>query len=127
MASKSIVLSEDGLLPALGDDGKIASFMLPAVDLNGRIPIGYDEIHDLASRVSDLFLPNKIIAQEWSEIATKWGELGLETSLFGLSELADHVKSHRSIEAIPVELPFKWLADLLLWYLACQRASTKIR
>ena len=114
MASKSIVLSEDGLLPALGDDGKIASFMVPAVDLDGHTPVGYDEIHDLASRVSDLFLPNKIIAQEWSEIATKWGELGLETSLFGLSELADHVKSHRSIEATPVEFPFKWLADLLL-------------
>ena len=113
-AAKPIVLSEEGFLPILNNDGKTASFVVPAVDLSGHTKVDPDEMYALASRVSDLFLPNKITAQEWSEIVAKWNELGLLTSRFGLSELADHVKVHRSIADLPVDAPFKWLADLIL-------------
>ena len=112
-ASKPIVVSKEGLLPALSDSGKNISFMVPAVTKDGHTPVNYNEIHNLASKVSGLSLPTKTIAQDWGQIATKWNDLGLPVFRFGLSELTEHVKG-RSVENIPTKAPFNWLADLFL-------------
>ena len=115
-AAKPIIDTEVGLLPALDDDGKNVTFLVPATDSEGQNPIDYDTIHQLASQVIDLYLPDKALAQDWSEIALQWKKMGLPIARMGLTELTDWVKEKgQDITDLPISGdPFKWLADLFL-------------
>ena len=112
--AKPIIGTEAGLLPALPDDGQKVSFLVPATNKNGQDRIDYDAIYGLASRVTDIRLPAKRIAQDWDEIARQWGKMGLPVSRLGLEELTDWVKKKgQVITDLPIrDNPFKWLADL---------------
>lgn len=115
-AAKPIIYTKGGLLPALQDDGKCVTFLVPATDSEGQNPVDYDAIHQIASRVTDLYLPDKTLAQDWDEIARQWEEMGLPVTRFGLTELTDWVKKKgQNITDLSISGDsFKWLADLLL-------------
>ena len=76
-AAKPIIDTEEGLLPALQDDGKNVTFLVPATDSERQNSIDYDTIHQLASQVIGLYLPDKALAQDWSEIAPSMEEDGV--------------------------------------------------
>ena len=115
-AAKPIIDTEEGLLPALDDDGKNVTFLVPATDSEGQNPIDYDTIHQLASRVTGLYLSDKVFARDWGQIACQWDEIGLPVARLGLTELTDWVKEKgQYITDLPISGdPFKWLADLFL-------------
>ncbi|MYB58945.1 MAG: hypothetical protein F4X51_21415 [Gemmatimonadetes bacterium] len=115
-AAKPIIDTEEGLLPALQDDGKNVTFLVPATDLDGQNPIDYDTIYELASRITDIQLPTKDFAQDWEQIAYQWEEIGLPVTRLSLTELTDWVKEKgQDITDLPIsEDPFKWLANLFL-------------
>ena len=115
-AAKPIIDTEVGLLPALDDDGKYVTFLVPATDSEGQNPIDYDTIYQLASRVTSLYLPDKTFAQDWGRIARKWDEIGVPVARLGLTELTDCVKEKdQDITDLPISGdPFKWLVDLFL-------------
>ena len=115
-AAKPIIDTEVGLLPALDDDGKYVTFLVPATDSEGQNPIDYDTIYQLASRVTSLYLPDKTFAQDWGRIACEWDEIGVPVARLGLTELTDWVKEKdQDITDLPIiGDPFKWLTDLFL-------------
>lgn len=119
-ASKPIIATDSGFLPALSEYGEIASFPVHAVDNSGQTQIddydSFDEFYELAARVTNLHLPIKEIAPDWGRIALEWGELDLPVERLGLPELAGRVKEgYKSIKELPVSGdPFQWLADLFL-------------
>ena len=116
-ATKPIIGTKAELLPALSDDDKNVSFLVPATDKNGQNPIDdYDAIYELASRVSGIRLSTKEVAQDWDEIARQWDKMGLPVARLGLTELTNWVKEKgQTISDLPISNnPFKWLADLFL-------------
>ena len=116
-ATKPIIGTKAELLPALSDDDKNVSFLVPATDKNGQNPIDdYDAIYELASRVSGIRLSTKEVAQDWDEIACQWDKMGLPVARLGLTELTDWVKEKgQTISDLPISNnPFKWFADLFL-------------
>ena len=115
-AIKPIIDTESDLLPALQDDGKNVSFLVPATDSKEQNPIDYDTIYELASRITDIQLPTKDFAQDWGQIAYQWEDIGLPVTRLGLTELTDWVKEKgQDITDLPISGdPFKWLADLFL-------------
>ena len=115
-AAKPIIDTKAGLLPALPDDGQHVSFLVSATDKNSQDQIDYDAIYGLASRVTDIQLPAKRVAQDWDEIARQWDKMGLPVVRLGLKELTGKVKKNRqAITDLPIrDNPFKWLADLFL-------------
>ncbi len=115
-AAKPIIDTKGGLLPALQDDGKNITFLVPATDSEGQNPVDYDAIHQLASRVTNLYFPDKAFARDWGQIACQWDEIGLPVARLGLTELTDWVKEKdQDITDLPISGdPFKWLADLFL-------------
>ena len=115
-AAKPIIDAKGGLLPALQDDGKNVTFLVSATDSEEQNPVDYDAIHQLASRVTSLYLPDKTFAQDWGQIACEWDEIGVPVARLGLTELTDWVKEKdQDITDLPIiGDPFKWLADLFL-------------
>ena len=115
-ATKPIIGTKAGLLPALSDDDKNVSFLVSATDKDSQNLIDYDAIYELASRVSGVRLSTKEVAQDWDEIACQWDKMGLPVARLGLTELTDWVKEKgRAITDLPIRNnPFKWLADLFL-------------
>ena len=114
-AVKPIIDTEAGFFPALHGDRKNVSFLVPATDLKGQNPVDHDTIYKLASRVSDIQLLRKAIAQDWDQVALQWDEIGLPIARLGLTELTSWVKKNKNITDLPISGdPFKWLADLLL-------------
>ena len=113
-AAKPIIDTKGGLLPALQDDGKYVTFLVPATDSEGQNAVDYNAIYQLASRVTGLYLPDKTLAQDWDEIARQWEEMGLPVTRFGLTELTNWVKEKgQDITDLPISGDyFKWLADL---------------
>ena len=115
-ATKPIIDTKGGSLPALQDDGKNITFLVPAIDSKRQNSINYDTIYKLASQVTDLYLPDKTLALDWGEIARQWEEIGLPVTRLGLTELTGWVKKKgQDITDLPISGdPFKWLADLFL-------------
>ena len=115
-AAKAIIATESGILPALIDGTEHATFLVPATDKSDQILFDYDDIHQLADRVTGLHLPVKKIAEDWGKIALEWDNLGLSIERLGLTELADWVKEKsESVENLPISGDvFQWLADFFL-------------
>ena len=115
-ASKPIISTGTEFLPAISDDDEVVSFLVPAADKTEQYPIDYDSLYDLAERVTDIDLPDKAVAREWEEIASRWSEIDLPVHRMGLRELVEWVKTGcRTISELPIAGdPFVWLADLLL-------------
>ena len=115
-ASKPIISTGKGYLPAISDDGEFVSFLVPAADETEQFPVDHDSLYDLAERVANIHLPDKAVAGEWEAIAGRWADIGLPVNRVGLRELVDWVKTgSRTISELPVAGDaFEWLADLLL-------------
>ena len=104
-ASKPIIATESGFLPALSEDDAIVSFLVPATDATEQNLIDYNEIHNLACRVTNIDLPNKAVAQDWGQIARQWSDIGLPVHQLGLTELADWVKDGcKAITDLPISI-----------------------
>ena len=116
VASKSIVSTYSGYLPAICDDGESVSFLVPAADVTEQLSVDYESLYDLARRVIDVHLPNRTVARDWETIASRWSDIGLPVSRMGLRELVDWVRtSSRTVSDLRIDGdPFEWLADLLL-------------
>ena len=115
-ASKPIISTGKGYLPAISDDGEFVSFPVPAADETEQFPVDHDSLFNLAERVANIHLPDKAVAGEWEAIAGRWADIGLPVNRVGLRELVDWVKTGcRTISDLPVAGDaFEWLADLLL-------------
>ena len=115
-ASKPIISTSKGYLPAISDDEEFVSFPVHAVSETERFPLDYDSLYDLAERVANIRLPDKAVAGEWEAIAGRWAGIGLPVNRVGLRELVEWVKAGcRAISDLPIAGdPFEWLADLLL-------------
>ena len=115
-ASKPIISTGTGYLPAISDDDEFVSFPVPAADETEQSPVNYDSLYDLAERVTNIRLPDKAVAGEWDAIASRWSDIGLPVNRVGLRELVEWAKTGcRTISDLPIAGdPFEWLADLLL-------------
>ncbi len=115
-ASRPIIATGKGRLPAMSDDDGFVSFLVPTASETEPFPVDYDSLYDLAERVANMRLPDKAVAGEWEEIAGRWAEVGLSVSRVGLRELVEWVKTGcRMVSDLPVAGdPFEWLADLFL-------------
>ena len=114
-ASKPIVRTETGLLPALRDgNGEAVTFLVPAIRARATKSIDYDAFHEVASAVTELTLPDKEIAEFWDEIARQWDDVGVTVERLGLKELTDWLKAKGdSISELPIDGDrFLWLAQL---------------
>ena len=114
-ASKPIVQTETGLLPALRDgNGRAVTFLMPAIRARAPQSIDYDAFHEVASAVTELTLPDKEIAESWAEIARQWDDVGVTVERLGLKELTDWLKAKgNSVSELPIDGDrFLWLAQL---------------
>ena len=114
-ASRPIVRTETGLLPALRDgNGRAVTFLMPAIRARATKSIDYDVFHEIASAVTELTLPDKEIAESWDEIARQWDDVGVTVKRLGLKELTDWLKAKGdSIGELPINGDrFLWLAQL---------------
>ncbi len=116
IASRSIVRSERGLLPALAEQGPIVSFLVPAIEAKAADYVDYDTFHSVAGAVTELNLPSKEVAESWGDITRQWHQSGVPVDRLGLRELTDRLKEKcRSVSDLPVEgNPFCWLGRLFL-------------
>ena len=109
--------TETGRLPSLhGQDGEAVSFLVPSIDNNTDDYIDYDIIHNLASAVTILHIPDKDVASDWKNIAQQWADMSVPIERLGLEELANLVKEGcESVNALPLDRdPFQWLADFFI-------------
>ncbi|MCY3639211.1 MAG: hypothetical protein OXG80_08980 [Chloroflexi bacterium] len=117
-AKKSIIHSDEGLLPAIheGVGAKTVSFLVPSIDADKDDSFDYERIHELASEITLLHIPNKAIAQSWGQIVRQWASIGVPVNRLGIKELTDWVRERcTNINDLPVEGdPFEWLAQLFL-------------
>ena len=115
-ASKSIIATHLGYMPALSDDENYVSFIVPAADNTEQSTVDYDSLYDLAERVTNIHLPDKTVAREWETIASRWSNIKLPVKRMGLKELVERVKrGSQSTSDLPITGdPFEWLAELLL-------------
>lgn len=114
-ASRPIVRTDTGLLPAMGDgNGQAVTFLVPAIRARATKSVDYDAFHQVASAVSELTLPDKEIAESWNEIARQWDDVGVTVERLGLKELTDWLKAKGdSISGLPIDGDrFLWLAQL---------------
>ena len=74
-AAKSIIATSSGFLPALIDGTEHATFLVSAASKSDQSLFDYDDIHQLADRVTGLHLPVKKIAEDWGKIALEWDNL----------------------------------------------------
>ena len=115
-ASKSIISTGIKYLPAISGDEEFVSFPVPAADETEQSPVDYDSLYDLAERVTNIHLPDKSVAGEWEEIASRWSDIGLPVNRVGLRELVEWVKMGcQTTSDLPIAGDhFEWLADLLM-------------
>ena len=116
-ASKPLVQTEMGLLPALADDdGQFVSFPVPAIDVDATECIDYEDFHVILQGVSELNLPSMAVAESWGEIARQWQQTGVAVNRVGLNELTDWLKEKgASVSDLPIQGDsYSWLAQLFL-------------
>ena len=115
-ASKPIIATESGRLPAVSRDDDIVSFLVPATDVTEQQAIDYEQLYSLALRLENIQLPDKALAQDWEAIARQWSHIGIAVDRLGLRELTERVgEGCDSIDDLTISGdPFQWLADLFL-------------
>ena len=116
-ASEPIIETEIGRLPALSQDGvNAASFLVPAFDADNPGQFDYRQLHELATVVKGLSVPNEDVARDWENIALDWHEAGVPVDRLGLKELTSRIRSASdAIGELPIDgNPFHWLASLVL-------------
>ena len=116
LAALPIVDCTTGMLPAVAQDGSWADFLVPRL-LPGSLQ---DEttvarMWSLAESITDLDLPRKEVAADWTGIAEGWHALGVAVSLNTVKDLIKWVqKDAATIEELGVDGdPRQWLAYLL--------------
>ena len=116
-ASKPLVQTGIGLLPALAADGeRFVTFPVPAINSDAGRSIDYDTFHEVAGYVTELNLPSKEVAETWGEVARQWQQVGVAVDRLGLDELTDRLKAMgNSVSDLSIEGdPYSWLANLFL-------------
>ena len=116
-ASKPIVDTKDGLLPALPNTEKrFVSFPVPAIDSDASDCIDFETFYELTDHITGLSFPSKEVAQSWGGIARLWSESGVHVNRLGLRELIDWVKRRTDVvRDLPIDTdPYAWLAQLFL-------------
>ena len=115
-ATKPIIATEAGRLPAVSKDDVIVSFLVPATDATEQQAVDYEQLRSLALRITSIQLPEKALAQHWETIARQWSDIGLAVNRLGLRELTEWVgEGCDSIDDLTISGdPFQWLADLFL-------------
>ena len=127
-ASKPLVQTEIGLLPALPDQGgQFATFVVPAIDSDASESIDYDTFHEVVGYVTELNLPSKEVAETWGEIARQWHRAGVEVDRLGLKEFTNWLKDRaNAIGDLPINADsYSWLAKLFL--LAAEMKDQNVR
>ena len=116
-ASEPIIETKVGRLPALSQDGGgAASFLVPAFDANSQGQFDNQQLHELATVVKGLSVPNEDVAPDWEKIALDWNQAGVPIDRLGVKELTGRVRSASdSIGGLPIDgNPVNWLASLVL-------------
>ena len=116
-ASEPIIETKIGHLPAVSQDGVgVASFLVPAFDADSYAQFDSHQLHELATVVKGLRVPNGDVASDWDRIARDWNEAGVPVDRLGVKELTDRIRSASdSICGLPIDgNPFQWLASLML-------------
>ena len=116
-ASKPLVQTEMGLLPALtDDDGQFVSFPVPAISHDATECIDYESYHAILEGVKEFNLPSMAVAESWGEIARQWQQTGVAVDRVGLSELTNWLKEKgESVSDLPIQGDsYSWLAQLFL-------------
>ena len=115
-ASRPIIATETGRLPALSEDDVIVSFLVPAIDVAEQQAIDYEQLYGLALRITSIQLPDKAVAQDWETVAGQWSDIGLSINRLGLRELTEWVREGcESIADLTISGDlFQWVADLFL-------------
>ena len=116
-ASKPIVRTDTGLLPALRDGkGQAVTFLVSSIRARATKSIDYDAFHEVASALAELKLPRKDIAESWEETARQWHDVGVTVERLGLKELTDWLKAKcDSVNELPIDGDrYLWLARLFL-------------
>ena len=116
-ASKPLVQTGIGLLPALADEEEqFVTFPVPAIDSGASESVDYDAFHEVVGCVTELNLPNKEVAEAWGEVARQWQQTGVAIDRLGLSELTDRLKKRgNSVSNLPIDGDsYSWLARLFL-------------
>ncbi len=127
-ASKPLVQTGIGLLPALADDEeRFVTFPVPAIGSDADRSIDYDTFHEVAGYVTELNLPSKEVAETWGEVARQWQQVGVAVDRLGLNELTDRLKAMGdSVSDLSIEGdPYSWLANLFL--LAADMGDQNVR
>ena len=116
-ASKPLVLTDMGLLPALADgDRQFVSFPVPAISASASECIDYGTYWAVVGDVTEINLPKIEVAESWGEIARQWDQTGVPIDRLGLRELTERLKEKgESVSDLPIQGdPYVWLAKLFL-------------
>ena len=116
IAKLPVIHTVSGLLPAVSCGGNAVSFLVPAINNVSLGSVDYNRMHEVASLITDLYIPDLGIAQDWAEIATQWEDVGVPVARLGFHELTDWFKEKaKTVADIPVSAdPYHWLAQLFL-------------
>lgn len=116
IAKQPVIHTAAGLLPAVSHSGDAASFLVPAINKASPESVDYHRMHEIASLITELHIPDLGIAQDWLAIATQWDALGVPVERLGFHELTDWIKKPaKTVADIPVSAdPYRWLAQLFL-------------
>ena len=116
ITKQPIIHTAAGLLPAVSCDGDAVSFLVPAINNASQESVDYNRMHEIASLITELHIPDIGIAKDWAAIATQWEGIGVPVARLGFHELTDWIKEKaKTVADIPVSAdPYHWLAQLFL-------------
>ena len=92
------------------------TFVVPRFKLKEpKEELGFDSVWEVTSELSDLYLPIRDLASDWSSIVTDWADLGVQLHRVGLAEIANAV-SHKAMTLEELRVtrePLPWLTRFL--------------
>jgi hypothetical protein len=117
IATLPIVECSSQFLPAITSEGCYADFIIPRVLASSRgDETTVNRMWPLAEAATDLFPPCMHLAQDWTQIAEGWRDLGLQgLGLVAVSDLAKYVREEAELlDQLQVTGdPKKWLAKFI--------------
>ena len=116
ITKQPIIHTAAGLLPAVSCDGDAVSFLVPAINNASQESVDYNRMHEIASLITELYIPDIGIAKDWAAIATQWEGIGVPVARLGFRELTDWIKEKaKTVADIPVSTDtYHWMAQLFL-------------